>query len=264
MPNFLDKLKKGMNVKNIKGDDEIEEADDSKNEEADEAEKNLDQNSDDTENKDESTNEETNADSNGKKEKEDILAVPLGPEKLSQEELEKKLGEKIDDSGEIKTAGVKDLLLSNIKEIDKKPKKTKKKQSSGLIAKKIFEPAREMAKEILKESENWLEPEGQLVIDVYETDDEIVIQSAIAGINPENLDICIEKDMVSIKGKRENSIEKKGRNYLIEECYWGAFSREIILPSEVDAEKAEASMKNGVLTIKAPKIEREKKKLTVK
>ncbi|MCX6765140.1 MAG: Hsp20/alpha crystallin family protein [Candidatus Nealsonbacteria bacterium] len=185
--------------------------------------------------------------------------VPLGPEELDQKELEEKIGEE-ENAGEIKTAGIKSFVLGNVKEVSKKPKKPKKNPKPMAELKKMLEPVNFLK----KDTESWLEPEGQLVIDVYETDDEIVIQSAIAGISPENLDISIEKDMVSIKGKRECTAEKSGKNYLIEECYWGAFSREIILPTEVDSTKAEASMKNGVLTIRAPKIEREKKKLTVK
>ncbi|MCX6759796.1 MAG: Hsp20/alpha crystallin family protein [Candidatus Nealsonbacteria bacterium] len=224
-----------MNIKNIKEDGEVEEPKET------------------VDDKEEETEENT-------EEKPDIPAVPLGPEELDQKELEEKIGEENNDAGEVKTAGVKNFVLGNIKEIDKKSKKPKKKQKPIAELKKIPEPENFLE----KAKESWLEPEGQLVIDVYETDSEIVIQSAIAGISPENLDISIEKDMVSIKGKRENTTEKIGKNYFIEECYWGAFSREIILPTEVDAAKAEASMKNGVLTIKAPKIERERKKLTIK
>ena len=102
--------------------------------------------------------------------------------------------------------------------------------------------------------------EGQLTVDVYQTDGEIVIQSAIAGIKPEDLDISVENDVVAIRGKREKQVEEKGQNYFYQECYWGRFSREIILPAEVDNSKAKATMKNGILTIKIPKIEGEKKK----
>jgi len=102
--------------------------------------------------------------------------------------------------------------------------------------------------------------EGQLTVDVYQTDGEIDIQSAIAGIKPEDLDISVENDVVAIRGKREKQVEEKGQNYFYQECYWGRFSREIILPAEVDNSKAKATMKNGILTIKIPKIEGEKKK----
>lgn len=113
--------------------------------------------------------------------------------------------------------------------------------------------------------EKWFEPEGQLAIDVYQTEKELVIQSTIAGIKLDDLDISIEGDKVSIKGKRERPIEEEERNHFYQECYWGPFSREIILPVEVDPSRAEASFKEGILTIRMPKIEREKKrKLVVK
>jgi len=109
------------------------------------------------------------------------------------------------------------------------------------------------------------ESEGQLAIDIYQTEKELVIQSAIAGIKLKDLDISIEKDKLSIKGKREKPIEDGKINYFYQECYWGPFSREIILPVEVDPSKAEASFKEGILSIRMPKIEREKtNKLEVK
>ena len=110
------------------------------------------------------------------------------------------------------------------------------------------------------EKKGWFEQEGQLVVDVYETENEVVIQSAIAGVEPEDLDISIEKDMVSIRGERKETMEKNKKNYFYKECYWGRFSKEIILPAEVDNSRADAKMKNGIITIRLPKIERERKR----
>lgn len=121
-----------------------------------------------------------------------------------------------------------------------------------------FEPARQNFA-----LQNLGGPEGELTIDVYQTNGEIVIQSAIAGVKPEDLDITIEKDMVTIKGNREKIFEASERNYFHQECYWGRFSRKIILPVEVNSGKAEAIMKDGILTIRIPKIEREKRKKIV-
>jgi len=118
----------------------------------------------------------------------------------------------------------------------------------------------EKPKKIEKPEEKWFEPEGQLAIDVYQTEKELVIQSAIAGIKLEDLDISIKGDKVTIKGKREKPIEQGESNYFYQECYWGPFSREIILPVEVDPSRAEAMLKEGILTIRMPKIEREKKR----
>jgi len=107
--------------------------------------------------------------------------------------------------------------------------------------------------------------EGQLAVDVYQTDTELVIQSAIAGIKTEDLDISIESDSVIIRSIREYPPEKGEKNYFYQECYWGPFSRQIILPEETDSGRAEASMKEGILTIRIPKIERkEKRKILVK
>jgi len=106
---------------------------------------------------------------------------------------------------------------------------------------------------------------GQLTIDVYQTPNEIIVESPIAGVNPEDIDISITPETVTIKGKRERAEHIKSEDYVYQECYWGKFSRSVVLPSEVDAEKAEANIKNGVLTIRLPKLNRAKsKKLKVK
>jgi HSP20 family protein len=112
------------------------------------------------------------------------------------------------------------------------------------------------------DKKEWFEPEGQLAIDVFQTDGEIFIQSAIAGVNVGNLDITIENDVVTIKGNREKPVDEASlpKDYFYQECYWGLFSRQVILPAEVDGSRAEASMKEGILTIKIPKIDKEKKR----
>ena len=117
-----------------------------------------------------------------------------------------------------------------------------------------------------KKKEDWLsESEGQLTIDVYQTHNDIVIKSTIAGVKPEDIDVAITNDMVTIKGKRQKDEEVKTEEYYYQECYWGSFSRSVILPVEVDSDSAQASMKNGILTIRLPKIEKTKtKKLKVK
>jgi HSP20 family protein len=110
------------------------------------------------------------------------------------------------------------------------------------------------------------EGEGQLAIDVYQTKDSLVIEAPIAGVtDAENLDVSITTESVTIRGKREKETKVKEDDYFYQECYWGRFSRSIILPQEIDAEKAEATIKNGILIIKLPKLHRQKtKKLRVK
>ena len=100
--------------------------------------------------------------------------------------------------------------------------------------------------------------EGQLAIDVYQNEEEIVVQSAIGGVKPSDLEIIIENGMVHIKGHRQKTGIVEKDNYFIQECHWGAFSRQLVLPSEVDSSRAEAILKDGVLTIKIPRIQREK------
>lgn len=95
--------------------------------------------------------------------------------------------------------------------------------------------------------------EGQLTIDVYQTDNDVVIKSTIAGVKPEDLDVSINNDMVTIRGERKNEEEVVSENYYYQECYWGSFSRSVVMPVDIIPEKAEASLKNGILTIRLPK-----------
>ncbi len=95
--------------------------------------------------------------------------------------------------------------------------------------------------------------EGQLTIDVYQTDTEIVIKSTIAGVKPEDLDVSISNDMLTIKGERKNEEVVDDNSYYYRECYWGSFSRSVVLPMDVLADKIDATLKNGILTIRLPK-----------
>lgn len=93
------------------------------------------------------------------------------------------------------------------------------------------------------------ETEGQLAIDVFQTDKKIIIKSTIAGVKPEDLKISLHHDLLTIKGHRAIKEEVNEEDYLYRECYWGAFSRSIILPAEVDSKRVEAELESGVLTI---------------
>lgn len=113
-----------------------------------------------------------------------------------------------------------------------------------------------------KENEEWLDDkegnkeEGQLTVDVYQTKDSIVIKSIIGGVAPENVDISITSDMITIKGTRTNPDEIKSDDYYYQECFWGCFSRSIILPCDIKTSGVKATMKNGILTVELPKIEK--------
>ncbi len=109
------------------------------------------------------------------------------------------------------------------------------------------------------------EPEGQLAIDVYQTSSSIVVESAIAGIKPEDIDVSVTGDSVTIRGERRREEDVKRDDYFYQECYWGRFSRSVILPQEVDPEEAEVTFKSGILRVVMPKLNRKKtKKLKVK
>ncbi len=109
------------------------------------------------------------------------------------------------------------------------------------------------------------ETEGQLTLDVYQTPDDIVVESAIAGVKPEDIDIDVSNDSISIRGERRKESRVKNEDYFYQECYWGRFSRSVILPQEVDPEKASVTFKNGVLSVHLPKLNKKKsRKLKVK
>lgn len=172
------------------------------------------------------------------------------------EKLKREMGIEIPTEKEIEEELKKPLRKERPKKLEIKVKSIepgiKKRESKAKEDKRADPPA--------GGKERWFEPEGQLVVDVYQTDKDLIIQSAIAGVKPEDLDISIEAGQVLIKGSREKPKEEEKRNYFYQECYWGPFSKQIILPEEVNASKAEALMKEGILTIKMPKIERRKKR----
>ena len=102
--------------------------------------------------------------------------------------------------------------------------------------------------------------DGQLTVDVYQTPSHIIIQAPMAGVKPDDVDVAITQDMITIKGSRANKREAHDGDYYYQELYWGSFSRSIILPEEIDADNAKASMKNGILTLHLPKLAKSRTK----
>lgn len=145
----------------------------------------------------------------------------------------------------------KGMGIEEEKPKEKEKTKEKKQKKEEIKVQKIEEKKPEK-----KEYEG---PEGELAIDLYQTDEDLVLQSAIAGVKPENLEIEIEGDMLMIKGIREKPLEEDGE-YFAQECFWGPFSRKVILPVEVDIDKSEAQIKDGVLIIRIKKVQKERKK----
>ena len=113
-----------------------------------------------------------------------------------------------------------------------------------------------LAGKSLKENdqEKWFteDYEGELAVDVYQSDNNIIVKSTIAGVSPEDLEIYIHNDLLTIRGKRSEELTTNNKDYFFQECYWGGFSRSIILPVEVQVDKVEATLKNGILKIVMP------------
>lgn len=126
------------------------------------------------------------------------------------------------------------------------------------------EPVQQVAPK--ESSEEWLNDfEGQLNIDMFQTKDNVIIKSTIAGVKPEDIDITVANDMVTIKGSRRKEDSIAQDDYFYQECYWGGFSRSVIIPVDIESEEIEADLKDGILTIIIPKAAKAKtKKVKVK
>lgn len=103
--------------------------------------------------------------------------------------------------------------------------------------------------------EGWNEAEGQLSVDVLENGDNLFVIATMAGTKPEDISLHLNNDILTIRAKRYPPVSGEAR-YFFEECYWGKFSRTIVLPVDVKSELVESEYKNGVLTIKLPKATR--------
>lgn len=109
------------------------------------------------------------------------------------------------------------------------------------------------------------EPEGELSVDLYDTSDELIVKAIVAGVKPDELDIAISRDLITIRGSRLAGREAEEGSAVIQEVFWGTFSRTLSLPSEVDIENAQATVKDGVLTVRLPKIDKHRqRKIKVK
>ena len=107
-------------------------------------------------------------------------------------------------------------------------------------------------------AELWLngDTDAELLLDVFQDDDNIYVKSTIAGVDVTDLDISINNEMLTIRGKREDREEANYDDYFYKECYWGSFSRSIILPMEVKNDEIKAELERRVLKITLPKVKR--------
>ncbi len=112
-----------------------------------------------------------------------------------------------------------------------------------------------------QQQEEWMNDfEGQLTIDMFQTKDNVIIKSTIAGVKPDDIDITIANDMVTIRGERARDFEASAEDYFYQECYWGSFSRSVVLPVDVDIENVSADLKDGILSVVLPKAAKAKAK----
>lgn len=108
------------------------------------------------------------------------------------------------------------------------------------------------------------ETEGELMLDIYDEGSHFVVQSTVAGVQPDSIDISLDANTLTIRGERSDSRESRDKSYYLKELYWGRFSRSVVLPEEVEGDKVEASMKNGLLTVRIPKKYKGEKKIKVR
>lgn len=101
---------------------------------------------------------------------------------------------------------------------------------------------------------------SELALDMYETDDNVVVTAALPGVKPEDVEITITGDVLQIKGETKSETKDEGATYLRQERRYGAFSRTIALATPIQAEKADAKFKDGVLTLSIPKADEAKPK----
>jgi len=110
-----------------------------------------------------------------------------------------------------------------------------------------------------------IEENGELSVDVFQNSNEIIIKAMVAGVKPEDLDVEISRDMVTIKGSRREENEVSRENYYHKELFWGSFARSISLSEEIDVDSSKASTKNGMLTLRLPKVDKKRRaKLNIK
>jgi HSP20 family protein len=103
--------------------------------------------------------------------------------------------------------------------------------------------------------------DGQLACDVYQTKSHFVVIAPIAGVKLSEVEVAVKDEILTIKGKRDLNLDVKEEDYITQECFWGTFSRSIILPQAVETAKIQANFKDGILEIKIPKVEKIKSKI---
>jgi len=136
----------------------------------------------------------------------------------------------------------------------------KLKKGMGLEEIKSEKEKTPLKKEIQKKNKEWPQIEGELVVDLCQTENDFYVIAPLAGVKKEEVDVELENDVLTIKGERNHPLIEENLKFLQKECYWGKFSRKIILPEEIDPNNVEAYFKDGILIVKLPKLQKEKKR----
>ncbi|MDP2951578.1 MAG: Hsp20/alpha crystallin family protein [bacterium] len=157
-----------------------------------------------------------------------------------------------------------------VEEEDEKKKKVVDEDEEELEEDDEEEEEKETKKESRKDKKekerhltDWPQSKGQLAADIYETDDEFFVLAPVAGVSQDEIEIFVENDMLIIKSERKEPDAEKEKKYFFKECYFGPFSRQVILPEDVNSQKIKASFKKGVLLVSMPKKKAEKKKIEI-
>ena len=114
--------------------------------------------------------------------------------------------------------------------------------------------AKRSATDVTPDPDWFDESDGQVALDVYQTEDHLVIKAPIAGVKENDLELAITDEVVTIKGSRSDTHAVSREAYFVQECYWGGFTRSYILPVAVDADRAQAVLNAGLLMITIPKL----------
>lgn len=117
------------------------------------------------------------------------------------------------------------------------------------------------SKDLTQDSEWFEDVDGQLALDAFQTEDSIIVKAPIAGVKPDDLEVTVTDEIVTVKGTRRDETTVTRDAYFIQECYWGGFARSYVLPVAVDADKAQAVLKDGLLTVTIPKLEKSKTRI---
>lgn len=130
---------------------------------------------------------------------------------------------------------------------------------------RVPEPEKVLPKSAEHDWAEETESEAELTIDVYQSQTHLVVQSAVAGVKNDDLDIGVQNGMLTIRGKRTKDEEVREEDYYTREIYWGSFSRSILLPEDLDLDRVDAKIRGGMLTVKIPKQDKKRvRKIVVK